>query len=296
MWLFFAVMAPFFWGMANPVDAALRRNWLKDDLVMTGFFALTKLPVALGLIVVFGQGIVFGWPVFWMFCQGVIWMLAFVFYYRAMQIEEVSRVVLLLQFQPIMMLILGRIFLGENLAGIQFVAFALILFGSVLAALKKNQAKWHFSNAFLLVLIADLMWSVADIFFKRYQVFFPNFWSAFGVDLLGSSLLGALLFFIPKYKTLLSGFKLSKMAWGLIFFSSLFGTLGSLVFAYALTLGNVALTSVIIGLQPLFALMSGISLNWFIKEVPKESIRGVDLLIKGVSFALIFWGLIVLYL
>ena len=284
-----------FWGLANPVDAALRRNWIKDDLLLTSVFAITKLPVAIGLLALFGQGLVFGWPFFWMFCQGLLWMLAFIFYYRAMQIEEVSRVVLLLQFQPILMLLLSMMVIGEGLNMSQLVAFVLILFGSVLAALKKTNSKWHFSKAFVLVMIANLMWAVADIMFKKFAVYFPNFWSAFGVDLLGSSLFGGLLFFLPKYRTLFSGFKLSVKGWNLIFVSATFGTFGSLAFAYALTLGNAALTSVITALQPLFALLSGLILSRFVSEIPRDSVKKEDLLIKGVSFVLILWGLIYLY-
>lgn len=295
MWLFFAIMAPLFWGFANPMDAALRRHWLKDDLVMTSVFAITKLPVAICLMFLFGQGMVFGWPFVWMFIAGIIWMLAFVFYYKAMQIEEVSRVVLILQFQPIMIFILGMIMIGETLKGNQLMAFALILFGSVLAAFKKRESKWHFSKAFMFILIADLMWSIGDVMFKKYAVYFPNFWSAFSVELLGSSLLGGLLFLMPKYRTILGGFKMPVRGWGLFFTSAVFGTVGSLVFAYALTLGKASLTSVIVGIQPLVALFSGLILHKFMKEVPKDSIKNEDLLIKAISFVLIIWGLVYLY-
>ena len=102
MWLLSAILAPICWGFANPMDAAMRRSWIKNDLVLMSVFALVKLPVAIALMALFGQGIVFNASFMWMFLAGIIWMTAFVFYYKAMQLEEVSRVVLILQFQPIM--------------------------------------------------------------------------------------------------------------------------------------------------------------------------------------------------
>ncbi|MCX6735158.1 MAG: DMT family transporter [Candidatus Peregrinibacteria bacterium] len=295
MWLLFAILAPLCWGFANPVDAAMRRSWVKNDFVLTSVFALVKLPVAIGLMIFFGGGLVLNWPFFWMFTAGIIWMLAFVFYYKAMQLEEVSRVVLILQFQPIMILLLGMVMIGETLNVSQIVAFVLILTGSVLAAFKKKESKWHFSQAFVLVLIADVLWSVGDVMFKKYVGAFPNFWSAFSIELLGSSLLGGFIFLMPKYRAIWRETKLPMKGWNLLFVSAIFGTLGSLFFAYALTLGKAALTSVIVGLQPLFALISGLILHRFINEIPRDSVKKEDLVIKGMSFLLILMGFVYLY-
>lgn len=296
MWLFFAILAPIFWGFGNPIDAALRRTSMKDDVVMTAVFAVTRLPFALVLLFLFGGGIVFGWPFFWIFFSGVIWMLGFVFYYRAMQLEEVSRVVLILQFQPIFILLIAAVMIRESLTFSQFAAFLLILCGSILAAMKKKGSKWHFSKAFWLMLLADVMWCFADVIFKKFVVYFPNFWSAFSVDLLGSSLLGAFLFFLPTHRKIYKAFQLNVRSWSLVVTSAIFGTLGSLVFAYALTLGKASLTTVIIGIQPLFALIFSLSLHHFLKEIPGESLAKTDLLIKFASFVLIIGGLIALSL
>lgn len=296
MWLLFAILAPLCWGFANPIDSALRRHWLKDDLVMTSVFAVTKLPVAIAMLLMFGGGIVWGWPVLGMFFQGFLWMFAFVFYYKAIKIEEISRVVLIMQFQPIIMLFFASLLIGESLSFNQLIAFFLIFAGSVLASLKIEKNKWHFSKAFIFMMVANVLWSFADVMFKKYVVYFPNFWAGFGVDLLGSSLFGAFLFLLPKYRVILKGFEFSKLGWYFIFASALLGVLGSTTFAYALTLGKAALTSVIIGLQPLFALCSGLVLHKLMREVPADSVKRVDIIIKTVSFLFIVLGLVYLYL
>ncbi len=295
MWLLFSILAPLLWAVGNPIDGALRRNWIKDDMFMTGLFALTKLPVAIGFMVIFGQGIVLGWPFFWMFFAGIIWMLGFVFYYKAMQIEEVSRVVLFLQFQPIIIFIIGAMMLGETLSFSQFIAFLLIFSGSILAAIKKSESKWHFSKAFLFIFVADIIWALADVMFKKFAVYFPNFWSAFAVDLFGSSILGLFLFFLPKYRIVFKNFRLPIRGWSMLFISATVGTIGSLAFAYALILGKVALTSVIMGIQPFFAFIFALLLHFFFKEIPRESIAKANLLVKLFSFVLIVSGLVYLY-
>lgn len=295
MWLFFSVLAPLLWAFGNPVDAAIRRNWIRDDFFLTSIFAFTKLPVAIGLLLIFGQGIVLDWSFFWMFFGGMLWMTAFIFFYRSMQMEEVSRVVLILQFQPILILLVAALMLGESITFSQFLAFLLILGGSVLAAIKKSEVKWRFSKAFWLVIIADLIWSLSDVMFKKFAVGFPNFWAAFGVFILGSSLIGAFALLLPRYRLVMKTLKLPFRALGLFFLSAICGTAGSLFFSYALILGNAALTSVITGLQPLFALMFSILLGFFLKEIPRESLGKTDLIIKSVAFVLIISGLIYLY-
>lgn len=297
MWLLFAILAPLSWGLANPIDSALRRNWIKNDLVLTCALAVAKLPVAIVLLLLFARNLTIGWPVLGMFLAGVLWMLPFILYYKSLEREETSRVVLIIQFQPVIVLTMAAVLINETLVLSQFVAFVLILSGSILAAVKKTESKWHFSKVFLFMFLAAVMWSLADVMFKMYAVYFPDFWSAFSVDIFGSSFPALVLFLFPKYRKIAGELKkLSVCGWKFFISSAIFGTLGSLSFAYALTLGKASLVSVISGLQPIFALFFGLFLVRFFREIPKESLTKADLLIKVASFVLVLSGLGYLYL
>lgn len=297
MWLFFAILSPICWAFCNPLDSGLRRYFIKNDLVLTCLSALARLPVVVVLLFLFREDLVLGWPFFGMLLSGVLWTLPFIFYYKSLECEETSRVVLILQFMPVFVLSLAAILIKETLNLSQFIAFVLILSGSILAAFKKIETKWHFSKVFFFMVLAALMWALADVLFKKFAVYFPNFWSAFAVDIFGSSLPAFFLFLIPRYRKFIVEMKNMPMrGWKFFIVSVTFGTFGSLTFAYALTIGKAALTSVISGIQPLFALFFGCFLARFFREIPGESLLKVDLITKALSFVLMFSGLVYLYL
>lgn len=297
MWLFFSILSPVLWALGNVNDSALRRHFMKNDFVLTLAFALMRLPVALVLLVIFGEGLVFGWPVVAMSIAGILWVLPFVLYYKALEFEETSRVILIIQFLPVFILILAAILIGERLDAHQLIAFVLILAGSVMAAVKKIESGWRFSKAFVLIVLASLGWALADVIFKKYAVYFSSFWQAFAVDIFASSLFGLILFILPRFKNDVRSFcKFPVKGWTLFLISAVAGTIGSLAFSYALTLGKASLTAVIVGIQPLVVFVFAYMLNKIVKEIPKESLTKRDLLLKGFSLILICAGLYYLYL
>lgn len=292
MWLFFAVLAPMFWALSNPIDAGLRREHIKNDYVLTWAFALTKLPIAIALAIIFFNGIPLNINFIWMFLAGIIWTLPFILYYKALKLEEPSRVILILQTMPVFVLIFAAILIGEKLSLNQMVAFALILSGGMIAAIIKTDKKWHLSKALLMALFAAVLWGLSDVIFKASAVYFSNFYSAFAVNILGASLPTLIIFLLPKREKFFTDFRALKAKWWILFaVSSLVGTLGSISFSYALTLGPAALTSVICGLQPFFALILGRILSKFFKEIPKESLSKSDIIVKLTSFTIILGGL-----
>ena len=156
MWLFFAILAPICWALANPLDSSLRRNYIKNDAFLTWVSSLAKLPVAIVLLITFSEGFTWGWHVPGMFLTGFLWMLPFIFYYKALQFEETSRVILIMQFLPDFIIIIAAVFIGERLDLQLSMAFVLIFVGSLMAAMRKHESKWHFSRAFVLMALAAL--------------------------------------------------------------------------------------------------------------------------------------------
>ena len=65
-------------------------------------------------------------------------------------------------------------------------------------------------------------------------------------------------------------------------------------FGYALTLGKASLTTVILGVQPLFVFLLGVVLGPIIPSFHLEDTSRKALAFKGISFALVIGGLILL--
>lgn len=282
-----------FWAMTNPLDAALRRYFVQDDVALTWFLTLFRFVLAFILFFIFGGVVEFNWVLVALFVAGMLWTLPLYFYYKALEFEEPSRVALFSQTLPIFVLLIAVIFIGEELSVSQLVAFGFIFTGGVLAAFKKMNQKWHFSSAFFLILLATFLWASSDVMFKHFSAQFPDFTSAFLLYFIGAGLPALFVFVWPKKVLKISkSFKgLPLRAWVILVLSMLFGIAGSAVFAFALTLGKASLTAVLVGLQPLFAFAFGWIFSLFVKEVKPESLVAESLLLKGVSLVVILLGL-----
>lgn len=295
-WLLFALMAPFLWALTNVLDSALRRHFIKDELAFTWVTSAARLPFVV-LLLLFGGFQIPPFPAsVFLFLGGVLWTLPFLFYYKAMEIEEPSRIALLMQLVPVFTLTIAYFALGERLTFFQSTAFILLILGGGLAGVRRFEKQWHLSKAILYLVVAGFLWASSDILFKKYELVSADFFSAFSMYFLGSFALSlALLFHSRGRKRILPHFKkLTRRAWVILITSLTAGMAGSVAFTYALTIGKASLTAVLIGAQPLFVLGFGLLFARWGSEFHKEDLTRPALMMKGISFLLIFAGLIFL--
>lgn len=293
LWLISAVLAPTFWALTNVLDSTIRKNFIKDDLTMTWLGGLMDLPMVLIFLWLGGFEIPTIGSFVGMVIAGILWVFPIVLYFKALENDEASRVALLFQLLPFWTLLVGFGVLGETLNNIQFIAFFLIVTGGGLAAIKKTEGKWHFSKSIFFIGLATLLWAVSDVFFKKYEMDFSSFYSAFAIYFL-AGFLTALGMYIharlkKKAKTHLTN--VPKKAWWMLVVSVLSANLGLLFFAYALTLKESSLTAVIVGIQPLIVFSFGWILSKLIKEVQKETLSRESMITKGSALVIILLGL-----
>lgn len=297
-WLFFSLLPPIFWGCANVLDSVTRRRFVTNDLALTWFISVTRLPVILILVALYGLPVATPSALFFMFLSGVLWMLPFVLYYKAMEFEEPSVVILILQIMPVFIYIIAYFLLGEKLTPFQWGGFALLLIGGLLAALKRMKNTWRVSKALWIMIAAGLLWAFADVLFKQYAVAFKTFWDAMTVYLFGGFVGGVAMTEIAgrgiRHYALFFR-RLSARAWKFIIITQIIGFAGTIALAYAVTLGKVSLTSVIGGIQPLLVFAFAIPLSKFIPEVSPENNDKSSLALKGAAFILTIGGLLFLY-
>jgi drug/metabolite transporter (DMT)-like permease len=298
-WLFFALSGPVLWALGNVMDGTLRRNFIKNEMALTWLSAIGRLPFLISLFAVTG----FNFPstpiVLLMIFTGILWILPMVFYYKAMdQEEDTSRVSLLIQLVPIFALPIAYFTIHERLTVFQMIAFVILIVAGALAGMKKRMGSWKMSKALFLIALSCFLWAVSDVLFKILAPYFTDYLSAFTVYFLGGFMVSFILFLFPSGRSdIFKSIKgLPKKAWVMVFVSLMAGIIGSLGFNYALTLGKVALTSVIMGVQPLLVIILGITLRLFIKDISKEDLSINALIFKGLSFIFLVIGLAFLQL
>ena len=297
-WLFFSLLGPFLWGITSVLDGAVLKNYIKSGYAKTWFSALTRLPFILLFFWIGGFEIPALRVVFWVTLAGLLWLLTLIFHFKALTFEEPSRVAVFTQMSPVFTLVIAFFVLGETLTTSQLIAFIFLIAGGVLAALRRLQGVFHFSKAFYLILSSSFLGAVSGVVFKKFEPVFSNFFAAFSIYFIGGFLGTFLLLLWPDHhEKVLKYYKnLPFRAWFMLVFTELFGTIGVIAFIYALTLGKASLTMVMLGVQPLFALIFGIILSRFIREVHKEDISRTVLSLKVISFALVLLGLMALQL
>ncbi len=292
-WLIFSILSPFLWSISNVVDTVLRRHHVKNDYTLMWFFSFFRWPFVAILFAIFGFSSPGFNSVIWMLIGGALWMIPMTLYLRALEKEEPSRVMLLVNTDSIFTLLIAATMIGERLGMNQALGFALIFLGGVLAAIKKTEKKFHFSKAALFIIVASFMWAFSDVIFKKYEVDFTGFWDAFKYFILGSCIVSLLFILNKKNRDGCTAAikKLNTAGWILIFVTELTGVCGSIAFAYALTLGKASLTAVFVGIQPLFVFLNGLLLSFFLKSVERESMDYFSLISKTGALILVLLGL-----
>ena len=297
-WLIFALSAPLLWAFTNVFDGALRRNFIKNDFALTWMSAAGRLPAVILLFLIAGINVPDAKSVLFMFIGGALWTLPMFFYYKAIEKEDPSRIALLLQLVPLFTLLIAFFALRERLTEPQIFAFVLLMTGGALAAFSKLKGIWRIGKSFFLMSLACFLWASSDVIFKKFEPAFSGFLNAFAIYFLGSFLVSFIIFAMPKRRSeiLVHFFNLPMRAWLMILGTIFAGISGSLSFAYALTLGKASLTSVMMGIQPLFVLLLGLFMAIFIRGIRREDLHKETLILKGVSFFFIIAGLIFLQL
>ncbi len=293
LWLISAVLAPTFWALTNVLDSSVRKNFIKDDLTMTWLGGLMDLPMVLIFLWLGGFEIPTLNSFIGMVISGALWVFPIVLYFKALENDEASRVALLFQLLPLWTLIVAFGVLGETLSTSQFIAFFLIVTGGGLAAVKKTEGKWHFSKSIIFIGLATLLWAISDVFFKKFETDFSNFYSAFAIYFLAGFLtaFGMYLHARHKKKATTHLKNVPKKAWIMLATGVVSANIGLFTFAYALTLKESSLTAVIVGIQPLLVFLFGWILSKFIKEIQKETLSKESMLTKGSALVIILLGL-----
>jgi drug/metabolite transporter (DMT)-like permease len=298
LWFILSLLVPVAWGFANVLDAVSRRHFIKNDTALTWFLAVTRLPVIAGIVLFAGFHPAETSVTLFMFFAGILWMVPFILYYRAMEFEEPSIVILILQTMPVFIYFIAYAMLGETLTQGQWMGFVVLLLGGFLAAIKRLEGMWHVSKALWIMLLASIFWSFSDVLFKKYSADFLTFWDALAVYLAGGAFAGIAMMARSRDRAqLVKHFAaLSPRGWSFIIITQIIGLGGTIALTYAFVLGKVSLTSVVSGIQPLVVFGAGFMLSRFLPEVKPESTDRTSLTFKTIAFFLTLGGLVLLYI
>ena len=291
-WFFFAVLTALTYASTNTFDKLMLSRWIKNPvmpLLMGGI---------IGMVFSIVISLVFGLPSFSLFHTflglgaGFFSIFSTWFYFKALQVEEVSRVVPLYNLYPIFITIGAALFLGEVFPVSTYLGIALLVIGGVLVA-SRSIFELRTNKAFWFMMLVNLSFAVT-ILIRDYLLQFGDFWAVFSLYRTGAFLV-LLPFLVLHRKELLETVKLRKGKVGLALIVSRLGsTVGTVFATIALFLGPSTLVGVTFLFSPVFVFLFALSFTFFLPRLLKEEITKKIVATKLLAIAIILVGAVLI--
>lgn len=292
-WIFFAIAAPALYAVSNFIDKFIIEKHISNVAVLTILGGFVALPFAV-ITLAFRH-----FPTYppgqtaLILLAGICMELALLPYFKAISLDEVSRVIPVFQLIPVLVLFLSFLTLGERLNPSQLTGFLFVVSGAYLISLKRLGAgMFNLRKSFKWILLASVLWAVPSIIFRFISVQ-QGFWDAIAYEFLGAAVGAFILLLVPSLR---KGFsdesqRIKKFVWGILVSNEALYLLSRLIGFYAIAIAPaVALASALNGFMPLFSLIYGIILSVWFPAIIKEDIQKSTLLLKLTSIVLILVG------
>lgn len=293
MGIFFAILSPALYSVVNYVDKFLLEKYHIHPTVIALYSGSVAAVASLGILFFTGFHLFSLMTSLILITSGFLTMLTLIPYFKALSLDETSRVIPLFQMVPLFVLVLSFIFLQEVMTMKQYIGSFCIIFAAFLLSVEKVDAKiFRLRKAFFYMVIASLLSAISLILFK-VGVGEIDFWHTLPYEGLGI-VLGSLA--IISYKDNISTLleqtkKLPKKLFLFISLNEVIFVSSRYTAFFALSLIPASLVSVLSGFQPFFVLCLGVLLSLFIPHLIKELLSKETIFLKIVASIIILIGI-----
>jgi drug/metabolite transporter (DMT)-like permease len=287
LWAVLAVFAALIWAIVNIVDKFIVTKWFRNPLIPVLFFGLFGFFATLTIFFVLGFSYLSPINIILALLAGVFHTVTYLFYFMALKLEEVSRVVPLFYLSPIFVLILATLFLGEHLTLINYMGFFFLVIGAIIISTKSLSIKLE--KAFWYMILADICLALSAVLTK-YLLNMTDYWTVFAYGGIGNLfILVPLAYFVAP--DLMSALKKhgakAVVTTSLNEMLNLVAVLASII---ATSIGFVTLVNALASVQPFFLLVFTVVLSLFFPKILKEEISKSTVLIKSAAIVIMFIG------
>ncbi len=292
-WVIFTLIAEVMWAFTSFFDKILlSKNYIKNPLVFIAFNGLMNVLL------------VFLLPFFRLepmkISDAAIVLLAGIFlssgvalYYKAVQSEEISRVLMLWQLVPIFVVIISFLFLHESLTKNHIIGFLLLLAAGAAISYKKANGFIRLSSAFYYMIGSTILISLFYIM-SKYIYSVMGFWSAFMWLRIGG-FSGLLVLLHPSVRKQFAATvkEMPKRARSLIGVKMLADFSAFILLGYAMLNGPVSLiTALGSSTAPIFIFIITLFSSVYLPGIIKEKIDKKSIIAKLLAIIFIIAGII----
>lgn len=229
--------------------------------------------------------------------NGIIYAAWIIPYLYALQSAEASIVAPLFQLSPVFTYILGALFLGEYLTGIQLVGCALIFIGSFSLTIENDEVDLKKlrirKDTFLLMTLAALLSAVSSFIFKFVAIeesfWITSFWQYVGFAIFSLIIITSVKSYRKQFLEVVRSNKRKILSLNII--NEALNMLAKILYDYALLLAPIAVISFLAeGAEPIFVFILGILLTIFLPFINKEKMDRVNLTRRILAIGIVATG------
>jgi len=288
-WFYFALLSSVLISGVNIIDKILISDYKIPPLVYVlvisatslmplvtlAFFHLTPLPLGILAFTIL---------------VGFVRIYYTLPYFKALMVEEVSRVIPLLQLTPVFVLILSSLILREALRPQDYVAFGLLVLGGTLFAIRLTKGI-RISLAFYLMILSSFLLALYSVALK-YLFSVQDFYTIFiWVQIAGFITFFQFIPLRPFRSSLIKTYKMTSRKIGIIIVAEqAVAYVAVFAYNYAIAHGPITLISSVGATQPLFVLLFATILSYRFPRVLREELTRMDIALKVLGLIAIFAG------
>jgi len=287
-WVLFSILAALIWAVVNVVDKYILSKWVKNPIVPVMILGVVGLVSSLLVFLFRGFAELSFINILLALVSGIFYILTVIFYFKAVKIEEVSRIIPLFYLTTLFVLIFATIFLGETFTLIKYLGIFLLIIGAILIS-SKGLMKISFGKAFWFMILASLSIAINQVITK-YLLSFADFWTIFSYTRIGSMFALIPIFYFSFSDLISTVRKHGKKVIGVISLNESLNIVGVLLITIATSIGYVTLVNALSSVQPFFVLSFAVILSIFYPKFLKEEIGKSTILLKLVAMTIMFLG------
>lgn len=289
-WFIFTFIAAVFWAVGVVIDKYILTKHMQDPFSYQLLLIIVEAPVML-LLLFTSISTALPWSLL-----GIVGGLAIypglILYFKAMAIEESSRVISLWYSGTIFVPIFAYVFLQEKLSLPSYLGVILLVLSAMFVSYRKKKGKKPvISPALGLILTSGVVFAGYEVLTK-YVLGALDYFSYLFWNFVGTAILGFALFCFPKVRhNFLSDIQRvnrTVLLWRII--NTSIGLIAIVFYYIAISSGPVSLVSAAASLEPFFVFAITLLLSLFVPRILKEETGKKVVAVKGLAIIFIVVG------
>ena len=296
-----AIIAVIFYAATNHIDKYLISKAVKNADYRSLILASTIIAggvMAIIYLFVCNFQLAFDIPsILILFINSIITTLALVLYFKALNRDDTTIIVIMFQLIPVFILFLSPIFLsGQYITLVQLLGGIIITLAAILITYEPDKRKFDKGKLITLALMTIVsilyaLWFILERYVNQNHDFNQTiFWSNLTLFLVGIIIFVFISSYRKSFKKMLktNGPKVI----GLNLINELLNSFGGVLSTFAGTIASVALISFTTqGVQPFAVMIMGIMLTKFLPKTEKENITKKVVIRRTITIVLCLIGL-----